>query len=104
MARKRITPPPSPLAVRGTLSDVSGTSLGGLEPGTWLVRNDARGLPHGTDGVWRLALVMREHVGLTWAVMLPLPARGETGTALVVRASSSGDAFWGRLDVTGLPS
>lgn len=47
---------------------------------------------------------MREHVGLTWAVMLPLPARGETGTALVVRASSAGDAFWGRLDVTGPPS
>ncbi len=33
MARKLITPP-SPLAVRGTLTDVSGTSLGGLEPGT----------------------------------------------------------------------
>lgn len=34
MARKLITPPPSPLAVRGTLTDVSGTSFGGLEPGT----------------------------------------------------------------------
>lgn len=101
MARKRITPPPSPLTVRGTLSDVSGAALSGLEPGTWLVRDDARGLPAGTAGCWRLALVMREHVGLEWAVMLPLPA---TGAALVVRASSSGDAFWGRLDVAGLPS
>lgn len=47
---------------------------------------------------------MREHVGLEWAVMLPLPATGVTGAALVVRASSSGDAFWGRFDVAGLPS
>lgn len=103
MARKLITPP---LAAggQGDAHRRLGHEPWGLEPGTWLVRNDAKGLPHGTDGVWRLALVMREHVGLTWAVMLPLPARGETGTALVVRASSAGDAFWGRLDVTGLPS
>lgn len=47
---------------------------------------------------------MREHVGLEWAVMLPLPATGVTDAALVVRASSGGDAFWGRLDVAGLPS
>lgn len=104
MARKRITPPTSPLAVRGTLSDVSGAALSGLEPGTWLVRDDARGLPAGTAGCWRLALVMREHVGLEWAVMLPLPANGVTGAALVVRASSGGDAFWGSFNVAGLPS
>ena len=104
MARKRITPPPRRWRSGGRSPTSRARALGGLEPGTWLVRNDAKGLPHGTDGVWRLALVMREHVGLTWAVMLPLPARGETGTALVVRASSAGDAFWGRLDVTGLPS
>lgn len=103
MARKLITPP-SLLTGRGTLSDVSGAALSGLEPGTWLVRDDARGLPAGTAGCWRLALVMREHVGLEWAVMLPLPATGVTDAALVVRASSGGDAFWGRLDVAGLPS
>lgn len=34
MARKLITPPTSPLAVRGTLTDVSGAALSGLEPGT----------------------------------------------------------------------
>lgn len=105
MARKRITPPlTSLLTVRGTLSDVSNAALSKLEPGTWLVRDDATGLPDGARWTWRIALVMREHVGLTWAVMLPLPASGATGTAFVVRASSTGDAFWGRFDVTGLPS
>lgn len=47
---------------------------------------------------------MREYVGLEWAVMLPLPATGVTDAALVVRASSSGDAFWGSFNVAGLPS
>lgn len=47
---------------------------------------------------------MREYVGLTWAVMLPLPAAGATGTALVVRADSRGNAYWGRFEVAGSPA
>lgn len=103
MARRKITPP-SLLTVRGTLVDVSGAALSKLEPGTWLVRDDATGLPDGARGTWRIALVMREYVGLTWAVMLPLPAAGATGTALVVRADSRGNAYWGRFEVAGSPA
>lgn len=51
-----------------------------------------------------IALVIRESAEKTWALMLPLPNSNGTENALVVRADNNGNAFWGRFDVTGIPS
>lgn len=100
MARKLIIPP-SPLTARGTLSDVSAKELSKLEPGMWVIKDTAKGLPVGTGTVWRMALVVKEP-GFTWAVMFPTP--GGSQMALVVRASSAGNADWGKFDIVGIPS